>query len=66
MNRLEYIDPPVHPEAAPPLAQEVAPGPPPAAEAAEATAPPAKKFVIADPVLPFSSDDEVHIVIHSL
>ncbi len=48
-NRLEYMDPPVHPAAAlpvapPPPAQEFAP-PQAAAEAAEAAAPPAKTFV---------------------
>ena len=53
-NRLEYMDPPVHPAAAPPPAKEVAM--PPAAEAA-------KTFVI--PEAASLSDDEVQIVIRS-
>ena len=58
-NRLEYMDPPVHPAAAlpvapPPPAKEVAP--PPAAEAA-------KTFVIPEALS--ASDDEVQIVIRS-
>jgi hypothetical protein len=54
-NRLEYMDPPVHPAAAPPPAKEVAM--PPAAEAA-------KTFVIPE-AAPLSDDDEVQIVIRS-
>ncbi len=51
-NRLEYMDPPVHP------------APPPPTQAAEAAAPPAKTFVIpeAQPL----SDEEVQIDIPSL
>ncbi len=65
-NRLVYMDPPVHPVAAlplapPPPAQEVAPPP---TAAAEAAAPPAKPFVISEALS--ASDDEVHIVILSL
>ena len=68
-NLLEYMDPPVHPAAALPVAPpppglevalQVAPSP---AEAAEAAAPPAKPFVIPEALS--ASDDEVHIVIHS-
>jgi hypothetical protein len=54
-NRLEYMDPPVHPAAAPPPAKEVAM--PPAAEAA-------KTFVLPE-AAPLSDDDEVQIVIRS-
>ncbi len=58
-NRLEYMDPPVHPAEAlqvapPPPAKEVAP--PPAAEAA-------KTFVIPEALS--ASDDEVQIGIRS-
>jgi hypothetical protein len=58
-NWLEYMDWSVQPEAAPQPAEGVAPRP-----AAEAAEPPAK-FALAESVLPFSSDDEVHSVIHS-
>ncbi len=60
-NRLEYMDPPVHPAAA----QEVAP-PPAAAEADEAAAPPAKTFVIPEAGALSSSDKEVQIDLRSL
>ena len=51
MNRLEYMDPPVHPAAAKEVAM------PPAAEAA-------KTFVLPE-AAPLSDDDEVQIVIRS-
>ena len=65
-SRLEYMDPPVHPAAAlpvapPPPAQEVAPPP---AAVAEAAAPQAKTLFIPEALS--ASDDEVQIVLLSL